>query len=68
MESALHRLQRGRHILEQQRTRVALMDRAGSASPQSKQLLRQMEQAVAAFEHEVELLQAEEARQPRQRH
>jgi len=61
MESALHRLQRGRHILEQQRTRVALMDGAGSASPKSKKLLRQMEQAVVEFEHQVELLQAEEA-------
>ncbi|HWF63294.1 MAG TPA: hypothetical protein VN685_01640 [Rhizomicrobium sp.] len=63
IESAIHRLQRGRHILEQQRTRIALMDGAGSASPQSKRLLKQMEQAVAEFEHEVELLQAEKAEQ-----
>ena len=61
MESALHRLARGRHILEQQRTRVALMDAAGSASRQSKQLLKQMEDEVAEFEHQVELLQSEEA-------
>jgi len=67
MESAIHRLERGRHILEQQRTRVALMDRAGSASPQSKQLLKQMEQAVAEFEHQVELLEAEEDHEPAQR-
>ena len=63
MESALHRLERGRHILEQQKKRVALMDAAGSASRQSKQLLQQMEQAVAEFEHHVQLLQAEEAKE-----
>jgi hypothetical protein len=63
IESAIHRLRRGRHILEQQRTRIALMEGAGSASPQSKQLLKQMEQTVAEFEHEVELLQAEKAEQ-----
>ena len=69
MDSAIRRLRRGRHILEQQRTRVALMDGAGSASPKSKRLLKQMEQAVAEFEHDVELLQTEEAREaPSQRH
>jgi hypothetical protein len=67
MEIAIHRLQRGRHILEQQRTRVALMDGAGSASPQSNQQLRQMERAVAEFEHRVELLQAEKAEEARSR-
>jgi hypothetical protein len=61
MQSALHRLERGRHILEQQKKRIALMDAAGSASVKSKLLLKQMEEAVAEFEHHVELLQAEEA-------
>ena len=61
IDTAIRRLRRGRHILEQQRTRVALMDGAGSASPKSKRLLKQMEQVVAEFEHDVELLQADEA-------
>jgi hypothetical protein len=60
METARHRLERGRHILEQQKKRIALMDAAGSASAKSKLLLKQMEQAVAEFEHQVELLQTEE--------
>ena len=61
IESAIRRLQRGRHILEQQRTRIALMAGAGSASPRSKRLLQKMEQAVAEFEHDVEVLEAGEA-------